>query len=213
MYLSPPSSYSNKTSWNRVLSSFPDPAIHPIASAKPHRLLLENPQSFLSTKILSTLWKCVGCVWVQISSQDMSMREGRRKGYNDFSLRMSSSLSKRRVCVCCRKLIESFSLWMTSLHLWITKVYIVWLKSKEVTFKNPPGRMFRDCLAGKPYSRDTLENNSLARLFSFQSCAPHVALSRLSFSRNPLILHLSLSLHQLNTKPNTIKSHKIQGTK
>ena len=38
------------------------------------------------------------------------------------------------------------------------------------------------------------------------------ALSRLSFSRNPLTLHLSLSLHQLNTKPNTIKSHKIQGT-
>ena len=43
-------------------------------------------------------------------------------------------------------------------------------------------------------------------------CSSH-ALSRLSFSRNPLILHLSLSLHQLNTKPNTIKSHKIQGTK
>ena len=43
-------------------------------------------------------------------------------------------------------------------------------------------------------------------------CSSH-ALSQLSFSRNPLILHLSLSLHQLNTKPNTIKSHKIQGTK
>ena len=26
MYLSPPSSYSNKASWNRVLSSSPDPA-------------------------------------------------------------------------------------------------------------------------------------------------------------------------------------------
>ena len=26
-------------------------------------------------------------------------------------------------------------------------------------------------------------------------------------------LQISLSLHQLNTKPNTIKSHKIQGTK
>ena len=29
----------------------------------------------------------------------MNMGEGRRKGYNDFSLRMSSSLSKRWVCV------------------------------------------------------------------------------------------------------------------
>ena len=25
MYLSPPSSYSNKVSWNRILSNFPDP--------------------------------------------------------------------------------------------------------------------------------------------------------------------------------------------
>ena len=29
----------------------------------------------------------------------MIMGEGRRRGYNDFSLRMSSSLSKRWVCV------------------------------------------------------------------------------------------------------------------
>ena len=34
LYLSSPSSYSNKASWNRVLSSSPDPTIHPIASAK-----------------------------------------------------------------------------------------------------------------------------------------------------------------------------------
>ena len=73
--------------------------------------------------------------------------------------------------------------------------------------------MFCDCLTGRPYPRDTHENDSLTRLFSFQSCAPHVALSRLSFLRNPLILHLSLSLHQLNSKPNTIKSHKVQGYK
>ena len=34
MYLSPPSSYSNKAFRNHVLSSSPDPANHPIASAK-----------------------------------------------------------------------------------------------------------------------------------------------------------------------------------
>ena len=34
LYLSPPSSYSNKASRNHVLSSSPDPAIHPIVSAK-----------------------------------------------------------------------------------------------------------------------------------------------------------------------------------
>ena len=99
MHLCPLISYSNKASRNCVLSRFPDPAIRSITSAKPHRLLSENPQSFPSSKILTTLWKGVGCVWVQISSQGMSMGEGRRKDYNDFSLRMSCSLSKRWVCV------------------------------------------------------------------------------------------------------------------
>ena len=54
------------------------------------------------------------------------------------------------------------------------RVYIVWVKGMKVSLKNPPGRMFRNCLAGRPYLRDTRENDSLARLFSFQSCAPHV---------------------------------------
>ena len=80
MYLSPPSSYSSKASRNRVLSSFPNPAIRLIASAKPHWLLLANPQSFPSSKTLSTLWKDVGCIWEQISFQDMTMGEGRIRG-------------------------------------------------------------------------------------------------------------------------------------
>ena len=77
--------------------------------------------------------------------------------------------------------------------------------------------MFHDYLAGRSYPQDTCETNNLAQLFSFQSCASHVATSRVSFLhaflRNPLDLQLSLSLHLFNTKPNTIKSHKIQGTK
>ena len=60
------------------------------------------------------------------------------------------------------------------LYLWVMRVYIVWVKDKEFTHKNPPGRMFCDCLAGRPYSRDTRENDSLAQLLSFQSCAPHM---------------------------------------
>ena len=82
------------------------------------------------------------------------------------------------------------------------------MKGKKVTLKNPPGRMFRDYLAGRLYPRDTHETDSLAQLFSFQSCAFHVATLRVNFSQNPLDLQLSLSLHQLNTKPKTIKSHK-----
>ena len=60
------------------------------------------------------------------------------------------------------------------IHLWVMRVYIVWVKGKEVTHKNPPGRMFCDYLAGRPYSQDTRENDSLARLFSFQSYAAHM---------------------------------------
>ena len=93
------------------------------------------------------------------------------------------------------------------------RVYIVWVKGKKVTLKNPSGKMFHDYLARRPYPRDTRETDNLARLFSFQSCASPMATSRVSFLRNPLDLQLSLSLHQLNTKPNTIKSYKIQRNK
>ena len=60
------------------------------------------------------------------------------------------------------------------LHLWVMRVYIVWVKGKKVTHKNSLGRMFHDCLAGRPYPQDSRENDNLARIFSFQSCAPHM---------------------------------------
>ena len=46
--------------------------------------------------------------------------------------------------------------------LWVMRVYIVWVKSKKVTLKNPPSRMFREYFIGRPYSRDTREIDSLA---------------------------------------------------
>ena len=60
------------------------------------------------------------------------------------------------------------------LHLWVMRVYIIWVKDMKVSLKNPLSRMFRDYLEGRPYPRDTRENDSLARLFNFQSYAPHV---------------------------------------
>ena len=59
LYLSPPSSYSNKASRNRVLSSFPNPAIRPIASAKTW-LLPMLPSSTKSS--LDTLKRCGKCL-------------------------------------------------------------------------------------------------------------------------------------------------------
>ena len=127
MYLIPPSSYSNKASRNCVMSSSPDPAIHLIASTKPHRLLLAISQSFPSSKTLFTLWIGVGYVWVEISSQGMTIGKRWRRGYNDFSLRMSSSLSKIWVCVV-ENLSRVFFSELPPLHLWVMRVYIVWVK-------------------------------------------------------------------------------------
>ena len=58
--------------------------------------------------------------------------------------------------------------------LWVMRVYIVWVKGKKVTHKNARGRESRKYLAGRPYPRNTREIDSLARLFSFQSCASHM---------------------------------------
>ena len=59
LYLSPPSSYSNKVFQNRVLSSSLDPAIHLIASAKSWLLsmLLSSTKSSLDT--LKECGKCL----------------------------------------------------------------------------------------------------------------------------------------------------------
>ena len=94
------------------------------------------------------------------------------------------------VCVC---VIENLSRVFLSewhyLHLWVMRVYIVWVKGNKVSFKNPPGKMFCDYLARKPYPQDIYKNNSLARLFSFQSCALYLDLGR---SRMCLILQETL---------------------
>ena len=62
------------------------------------------------------------------------MGEGRRRGYNDFSLRMSSFLSKRWVCVVENLSSVSLSEWSLMI-LWVMRVYIVWVKGKKVTLK------------------------------------------------------------------------------
>ena len=58
-----------------------------------------------------------------------------RRGYNDFSLRMSSSLSKRMgVCVVENLSMVFLSKWPLIL-LWVMKVYTIWVKGKKVTLK------------------------------------------------------------------------------
>ena len=67
---------------------------------------------------------------------------------------------------------------------------------------NQSNRMFCEYFARRPYSQDTRENSRLAWLFAFQSCALHVATSRVSFSQASREIHLffilSLGLHTLS---------------
>ena len=100
------------------------------------------------------------------------------------SLRMSSSLFKRWVCVCVVENLSRVFLseWLP-LHLWVMSVHIVWVKGKKVTFKKSPGRKSHRYLAGRPYLRNTLEIDNLAWLFSFQSCASHMPFPQELFSQ------------------------------
>ena len=101
--------------------------------------------------------------------------------------------------------------------LWVIRVYIVCVKGKKVTLKNPLGMEFHGYLARRPYPRDTREILQASMTFQLPAYASHVALSQVSFLWASGEIHLFFNscsiLHQLNTKPNTIKSHKIQGTK
>ena len=63
------------------------------------------------------------------------MGEGRRRGYNDFSLRMSSSLFlDGGVCIVENLSRVFLSEWPLIL-LWVMRVYIVCVKGKKVTLK------------------------------------------------------------------------------
>ena len=90
LFLSLPSFYSNKASRNRILSSSPDPAtssmLHPPTLASSNASQQHQKHSLHSEN-----------VWIVF-------------GYNDFSLRMSSFLSKRWVCVLQKTYLGYFSL-------------------------------------------------------------------------------------------------------
>ena len=134
------------------------------------------------------------------------MKEERRRDYNDFSLRMSSSLSKRWVCVLLKTYLGFFSLnGLLNTFVGNKDIYSMG-EGKKVTLKNPPSREFRGYLARRPYPRDTRKILQAGMTFS-----------RVSFPRAFREIHLFFNscsiLHQINTKYNTIKSHKIRGTK
>ena len=150
----------------------------------------------------------------------MTMGEGRRRGQNDFSIRMSSSFSKRWVCCVVENLSRVFLSKQSPLLLCVMRVYIVWVKGKKVTFKILQAESF----AGTSWVGPTRE--IVVKLTAWHTFQPLACASHVPFTREPLLANFQpvsceialifitrLILHQLNTKPNAIKSHKIQGTK
>ena len=103
----------------------------------------------------------------------MTMEEGRRKDYNDFSLRMSSSFFKRWMCCVVENLSRVFLSKQPFLLLWLIRVYIVWMKGKKVTFKI----LQAECFAGT--SQDGLSHKALAKC----SMAIDFLASSMCFSR------------------------------
>ena len=85
-YLSHPSSNYQRTSRNLVFSSYRS---RNTAQLHPPNLIgfFWQIQCFPSSKSLSALWIGVGCVWVQIFSQGITMEEERRRDNKDFSLK------------------------------------------------------------------------------------------------------------------------------
>ena len=122
--------------------------------------------------------------------------------------------------LCCRNLSRVFFLNSLSLLLWVMRIYMVWMKCKKVTLKIYQAKSFIDT------SRDGLSHEVLAKYsFVLDSSASSMCFSRALFeetfltnflraSRKTTLIFISCSiLHQLNTKTNTIKSHKMQGNK
>ena len=81
LYLSPPSSYSNKASWNCVLSNFPDLVIAPCCICHPWFLPM-LPNNSKSTHY--TLKRCGLYLGTNLLSR-YDNGDGWRRGYNDFS--------------------------------------------------------------------------------------------------------------------------------
>ena len=123
IYLSPPSSYSNKTSRNRVLSSSLDPItssiLHPpsLASSNASQQHQKHSQHF-------------ECVWVVFGQKSLLNKynngRGNEKRLQRFLFK-NGQLSPIGECVVETSL-RVFLFEQPPLPLWVMRLYIVWYK-------------------------------------------------------------------------------------
>ena len=90
------------------------------------------------------------------------------------------------------------------------RVYRVWVKGIRVTLKIPAISAFCRSSRDLVKLRDELQNSLTLQL---PACASHVTFMGCTTSELSHEINFLSNLHQLNTKPITNKSHKIQGNK
>lgn len=126
----------------------------------------------------------------------MTMGEGGRKCYNDFSLKMSGSLSRRWVCCIVENLSRIFLSEWPLILLWVMRVHIVWVKSKKVTLKILQAESFASISRVGP-SRERLEKLTTWH----DSLASSMCFSRDSFACRLLVRHLrNLLVHSIHAR-------------
>ena len=126
MHLSPPSSYSNKASRNHVLSSFPDPAIHPIVSAKAWLLPMLPSNSKTSLDTQNGCGKCLG--YQTLKDLEMERQELRKTTMDGVENCRYNNLSLSKVVA------RVFSLKGTPLRMWVIWVYIVCVETQCIKY-------------------------------------------------------------------------------
>ena len=90
------------------------------------------------------------------------------------------------------------------------RVYIVWMNGIRVTLKIPTISAFHVSSRELAKLRDKSRNTLTLQL---PACAPHVTFAGCTAHEQSHKINFLSNVHQLNTKPNTNKSHKIQENK
>ena len=113
----------------------------------------------------------------------MVIGEGRRRGQNDFSLRMNSSLSKRWMCCAVENLSKVFLSEQPLIFLWVMRVYIAWVKGKKVTLKILQAKCFMGTLQDG-LSCEAFTKCSCHLTLQFPAYASHVPFLRVTLLAN-----------------------------
>ena len=207
MHLSPPSSYSNKSSRNRVLSSFPDPAIRPIASAKAWLLPMLPSSTKTSFDTQNGCGKCLG--YQPLKNLKMERQDLRKTTIDCVENFGHNNLSLSRIVA------RVFSMKSTPLRMWVMWVYIVCVETQCIIYnklaKQNVSRVSREKALPASYLQ-----NTVVSIYSDSSHSSHVqgiciiswdAQSQDIYENSSVFICLSLHTLSLYHTTFTIKSH------